>query len=103
KESAVIYEMRHYHLNEGKFDDMIARFTSVNLPLFEKYGITVERTWEHIGNDGFFSFLMSFESEESRQKAWDGYHSDPVFLAGKEAQATIIAHIDWYVLREITL
>lgn len=99
----MIYEVRHYHLNEGKFDDMIARFKEVNLPLFEKHGIAVDQVWEHIGDDSLFSFLMSFESEESRQRAWDGYHSDPVFLAGREAQKAIIEKIDWYVLRPLAI
>lgn len=99
----MIYEVRHYHLNEGRFDDMIARFREVNLPLFEKYGIKVDQTWEHIGKDDLFSFIMSFDSEESRQQAWDGYHSDPVFLAGREAQKEIIEKIDWYVLRPLEI
>ncbi len=94
----MINEVRHYHLHPNKFEEMVKRFETVNLPLFEKYGIVVERIWSHIGNDSLFSFMMTFADEESRSASWDGYHADEVFIAGKAAQAEIIEHIDWYVL-----
>lgn len=103
KVKVMINEVRHYHLFPGKFDDMVSRFETVNLPLFEKYGIAVEQIWSHIGDDALFSFIMSFKDEDSRKVAWEGYHADEAFIAGKEAQAAIIEHIDWYVLRPLKI
>jgi hypothetical protein len=99
----MIYELRHYTLFPDSFERMQRRFREVNLPLFRTYGITVERVWSHPADPNKFSFLMSFPSEEARQQAWDGYHADPAFIAGKEEQATIIDSIEWHVLHQITV
>jgi hypothetical protein len=93
--------MRHYTLFPDSFDRMLTRFRKVNLPLFRKYGIIVERVWSHPTDPNKFSFLMSFPNEEARKKAWDGYHADPDFIAGKETQATIIESIEWHVLEPL--
>jgi hypothetical protein len=79
-------------------DPMIERFQAVNMPLFEKYSITVDQVWLHPSDENKFSFLMSFPSEEARADSWRRYHEDPLFLEGKEAQATIIENIEWHVL-----
>jgi hypothetical protein len=97
------YELRHYSLHPDSFDRMLTRFREVNLPLFRKYGITVEQIWSHPTDGDKFSFLMSFPSEDARKTAWEGYHQDPVFLAGKEEQATIIESIEWHVLEPLSV
>lgn len=99
----MVYELRHYTLFPDSIERMLERFREVNLPLFDKYGITVEQLWSHPTDPRKFSFLMSFASEEARAVAWKGYHEDPVFLAGKDAQATIIESIEWHVLQPITV
>ena len=97
----MIYEIRHYTLFDGKFEDMMARFKEVNLPLFRKYGITVDQTWSHPDDRTKFSFLMSFTDEHSRKKSWQQYHEDETFLAGRETQKSIIEHIEWHVLNPV--
>lgn len=99
----MIYEIRHYTLFDGKYDDMIARFRSLNLPLFEKYDIKFVQTWSHPDDSNMFSFLMSFRDSDARTQAWQRYHEDETFIAGKEVQATIIKKIEWHVLSEVDI
>lgn len=99
----MIYELRHYTLFPDSYERMLERFRTVNIPLFNKYGITVEQVWRHTTDPNKFSFIMSFPSAEAREESWKGYHEDPDFIAGKPTQATIIEHIDWMVLDPITV
>lgn len=99
----MIHEIRHYALYPGSFERMLERFREVNLPLFAKYGITVEQVWRHVTDPDRFSFLMSFPSIEARTEAWKGYHEDPVYLDGKATQATIIANIELFVVEPVTV
>jgi hypothetical protein len=103
KEPPMIYELRHYTLFPDSFERMLRRFREVNLPLFRTCGIAVDQIWSHPTDPNKFSFLMSFPSEEARKTAWERYHADPIFLAGKEEQATIIESIEWHVLQQITV
>lgn len=97
----MIHEIRHYTLFPDSYDRMLERFRTVNLPLFAKYGITVEQVWSHPTDPNMFSFYMSWPNEEARVEAWKGYHEDPEFIAGKEVQATIIQNIQWLVSQPI--
>lgn len=99
----MIHEIRHYTLFPDSRDRMLERFRTVNLPLFEKYSITVEQVWLHLTERDKFSFLMSFPSEEARAESWRHYHEDPLFLEGKAVQATIIERIEWHVLQPICM
>lgn len=97
----MLYEIRHYGLFAGKFDEMVERFKEVNLPLFEKYGITLVKAWSDPEKGDRFSFLMSYEDLDARTAAWEKYHQDPVYLEGRDGQKSIIETMEYRLLSEI--
>jgi len=43
--STTVYELRVYHTNEGKLDDLLRRFRDHTMQLFEKHGIKNIAYW----------------------------------------------------------
>lgn len=89
----MISEMRHYSLVLGQFDRMLDRFEEVNLPLFKKYRITVERVWPHSTEPAKFLFLMSSPDTKARQKSLHGYHQHTGTLARTEKPVNAVETI----------
>ena len=87
--SAVTYELRRYTTNEGKLDDLDARFRDHTIGLFQKHGIT-NLPYFHLadGQDGSKNTLLYFISApsiEARNASFKAFGSDP---AWKEARDT---------------
>jgi hypothetical protein len=95
-----VFELRKYELFPGTLERMRERFKHINLPLFERHGIHLEHAWEELDTTEHFFFMASFPSVEARTGAWATYHEDPVFLAARADQATIIKSIELHVLTE---
>ena len=93
-----MFELRRYELFPGTRERMRTRFRDVNLPLFERHGITLEHAWEDVENEDVFWFLASFADRDARERAWAAYHEDPDFLAAKGGQAEIIKDIHLHLL-----
>ena len=55
-----IFEMRTYHCNDGKLDELQARFRNHTNKLFAKHGMEVVGYWVSIDEkDTFFTFWLS--------------------------------------------
>jgi len=110
----MIYEYRCYWVAPGRMADMQARFATINLPLFERYGIRLEKVLKQVEHlkivDGTlsdapppsdeFHFVVSFPDREAQATAWKKYHEDPLFMAGREAQAGIMKVVEIKVFEE---
>jgi len=84
-----VYELRTYYTNEGKLNDLLARFRNHTTKLFEKHGM--KNVWYGVPQDGpgrenTLIYLISHESREAAKKNWDGFRNDPDWK--KVAQAS---------------
>ena len=83
-----VYELRTYHTNPGKLDDLHRRFRDHTNRLFKKHGMTIVGFWtprdDKDGKGGTRIYLLSFPSRDAAKSSWKGFGADPEW---KEAKA----------------
>jgi len=87
-----IFELRTYTTNEGKLDDLHARFRDHTNKIFKSHGMTLIGYWtplEGPRSKDTLIYILAFPSKEARGAAWRGFGSDP---AWKKAYAESIAN-----------
>jgi hypothetical protein len=93
-----VFEMRTYHVAEGKLEDLHARFRNHTLRLFEKHKITSIGYWVPIENSGNqLIFLLAYPNHESRESAWKAFTSDPEWTKAQsesEAKGKLVTKAD---------
>ena len=82
KNSGPVYEMRVYHTNEGKLDDLLARFRDHTCELFTKHGMTNVAYFVPEGKDNKrLVYFMKYPSRAARDASWKGFLNDPQWKA----------------------
>ena len=81
----MIYEMRSYRAMPGRLPDLIKRFDTITLKLFEKHGIQQAGFWTtEVGESNHnLIYLLAYESMADREKKWTAFQSDPDWIAGR--------------------
>jgi NIPSNAP len=85
-----VFEMRTYYAAPGKLEDLQARFRNHTTKLFEKHGMTNIGYWVPVDgktgepNGNTLVYILAFPSLEARQKAWDGFRTDPAWTAARD-------------------
>jgi len=80
-----LFELRTYHANPGKLDDLLARFRDHTTKLFEKHGMTNVGYWVPVENpDHLLIYLLAYPDRKAREASWQGFLADE---AWKKAQA----------------
>jgi hypothetical protein len=73
-----LYEMRIYYAEQGKLEDLLARFRNHTTKLFKKHGMVNEGYWLPIDNkDNKLVYVLSFPNQEAREKSWKAFIEDP--------------------------
>ncbi len=78
-EGARVYELRTYTTNEGKLDDLHARFSNHTNGLFVKHGITLIGYWTHADGDAADNtlvYLIAHEDLDSAKASWRAFGAD---------------------------
>lgn len=86
--AADVYEMRTYTTNEGKLDELEARFRDHTMKLFEKHGIENIGYW--IPTDGEKSkntliYIIKHESRDQAKKSWKAFIDDDDWKSAYQA------------------
>jgi len=72
-----LYELRVYHAEPGKLDDLLARFRDHTTGLFEKAGMTNVGYWVPVENkDNLLIYLLSYPDRASRDTSWEKFLAD---------------------------
>ena len=72
------YEMRVYHTNEGKLNDLVKRFNDHTVEIFENNHMTNGGYWLPIDNkDSVLIYFLSFANRDARDAAWKSFLEDP--------------------------
>ena len=99
-DSARIYEMRTYTCNEGKLDDLHARFATHTNHLFVKHNMTLIGYWTpHEGEtkENTLIYVIGHESREAAKENWKNFIADPVWreaYAASREDGPIVAGIE---------
>lgn len=99
-DGARIYELRTYTCNEGKLDDLHARFANHTNALFVKHNMTLVGYWTpHEGDtkDNTLVYIIGHESREAAKENWKNFVNDPVWkevYAESHKDGVIVAKVD---------
>jgi NIPSNAP len=76
-----VFELRTYHTNEGKLDDLHKRFRDHTCALLKKHGAELIGFWtpldEKDDKGGKLVYLLAFPSREAAKKTWEDFQKDP--------------------------
>ena len=79
-DSETVYELRVYHANEGKLEDLLRRFRDHTTKLFERHGIKNVAYWVPVDEPAKSNTLIYILEHASRQAAaanWKAFQDDP--------------------------
>jgi len=97
----MIYELRIYHMHEGKMEDICNRFKNHALKYFPNYGIKVTDFWVDANGGNTIFYICEFESKEQMAAAWDRYKVAPEWLEAKaksEEAGPIVESVQSYIM-----
>lgn len=94
----MIYEMRVYEAVPGRLPDIIKRFETKTIAIWEKHGIRqagffTTMVGEHSQH---LTYFLAWESLAEREKKWGGFMADPEWLAARaetEKNGPIVARV----------
>ena len=100
----MIYELRVYHCVPGRLPDLIKRFDTITLPLWEKHRIRQAGFWTvAIGDSNQdLYYMLKWESLADREKKWNAFQADPEWHAKRaetEKNGPIVARVENYILQ----
>jgi hypothetical protein len=72
-----VFELRTYVTNDGKLDDLHARFNNHTLGLFEKHGIKNIGYWVPVDTSNTLIYIIKHKSVDAAKKSWSAFASDP--------------------------
>lgn len=78
----MIYELRVYHAMPGKMPDLLKRFDTITLGIWERHGIRQAGFWTVLvgeSNQDLY-YLLAWESLAQREKKWGAFMVDPEWV-----------------------
>jgi hypothetical protein len=83
-----VYELRIYHANEGKLDDLLKRFREHTMGLFEKHGMKSVAYWIPLDdplNGKTLIYILVHPSREAAASNWKAFGDDPEWQKVRDA------------------
>jgi hypothetical protein len=81
-----VYELRIYHLNEGKQAMIVDRFRGPERPLLERHGMKPVAFWTPTDEPGVgrtFVYILRHKSRAQADANWAAFKADPEWVALK--------------------
>jgi hypothetical protein len=104
KDSQHVYELRMYHVNEGKMDALIARFGNHTDAIFKRHNMKSVGYWRPEDapySQNLFVYILEHASREEARKNWAAFQADPEWKkvkADSETNGALANHIDSYFM-----
>ena len=104
KTSQHVYELRMYHVNEGKMDALIARFGDHTDAIFRRHNMRSIGFWRPEDapySQNLFVYVLEHPGREEARKNWAAFQADPEWKkvkADSELQGPLADHIDSYFI-----
>ena len=99
-----VYELRLYHVHEGKMDALKARFGDHTDALFKRHNMKSIGYWvpqDAPTSQHLFVYILEHPSRQEAEKNWAAFQGDPDWKkvkAESEAQGPLVDHIDRYFM-----
>lgn len=99
----MLHELRVYHCTPGRLPDLLRRFETITLKLWEKHGIRQAGFWTVLVGDSNHDlyYLLEWDSLAEREQRWNAFASDPEWLAKRaetERNGALITHLSNTIL-----
>jgi hypothetical protein len=104
KTSQHVYELRMYHVNEGKMDALIARFGDHTDAIFRRHNMRSIGFWrpqDEPYSQNLFVYILEHPSREEARENWAEFQADPEWKkvkADSETNGALANHIDSYFI-----
>ena len=98
--SATVYELRIYHVYDGKLEDLLRRFREHTTKLFEKHGIKNIAYWTPTDEPlkgKTLVYVLAHPSREAATANWQAFRDDPEWQSVRdksEANGKLVEKID---------
>ena len=98
--ATTVYELRIYHVYEGKLDDLLRRFRDHTTKLFEKHGIRNVAYWTPTDEPlkgKTLVYMLAHPSREAATANWQSFRDDPEWQSVRdksEANGKLVEKID---------
>jgi len=94
----MIYELRIYHAVPGRLPDLLKRFDTITLKIWERHGIKQAGFWTTLVGESnqTLTYFLQWESLADREKKWNAFQADPEWhqkRAETEANGAIVAKV----------
>jgi hypothetical protein len=99
-----VYELRLYHVNEGKMDALKARFGDHTDAIFRQHNMKSIGYWspeDAPDSQRLFIYILEHPSRQEAEKNWAAFQADPEWKkvkAESEANGPLVDHIDHYFM-----
>ena len=94
----MIHELRIYDCVPGRLPNLLKRFDTITLKIWERHGIRQAGFWTTLigeSNQRLY-YLLAWESLADRERKWDAFQADPEWIAARaqtEADGPIVAQV----------
>ncbi|GAC1345673.1 MAG: NIPSNAP family protein [Acetobacteraceae bacterium] len=94
----MIYEMRVYRCVPGRLPNLLRRFETITLKIWERHGIRQAGFWTTLVGDSNqdLTYLLAWDSLAERERIWAAFQADPEWIAKRaetEKDGQIVANI----------
>ena len=99
-----VYELRMYHVKEGKMDALKARFGDHTDSIFKRHNLKSIGYWspeDAPSSQNLFIYILEHPSRQEAEKNWAAFQADPEWQkvkAESEAHGALVDHIDRYFM-----
>lgn len=73
----MLFELRIYHIKEGKLPNIHTRFSEHTLDLLKKHNIHVCDFFENADGNPTLYYVCAFKNKASRDASWESFREDP--------------------------
>jgi hypothetical protein len=98
--ATTVYELRIYHVYEGKLDDLLRRFRDHTMKLFEKHGIKNVAYWTPLDDPlkgKTLVYILAHPNRDAATANWKAFREDPEWLTVRdksEANGKLVEKVD---------
>jgi hypothetical protein len=99
-----VYELRMYHVNQGKMDALRDRFRDHTDAIFKRHNMKSIGYWQPEdppSSQNLFIYILEHPSRQEAEKNWAAFQADPEWQkvkAESEAHGALVDHIDRYFM-----
>jgi hypothetical protein len=93
-----VFELRTYHANPGKLEDLKTRFRNHTIDIFNRHHMKSVGYWIPEQNTGnLLIYILEHPSHEEALANWKAFHDDPEWqkvAKASEANGKLVDHVD---------